>query len=78
MEDVDIVERARPRFVADRLPVSKRPVVVLEKPPGSDGLEETLEAETLILSLSEDATLSEAEKLARTLNERIERISAVE
>lgn len=78
MDSVELLEQARFRFVPDRLPVSKRPVVVLSERRPGDGLAETLEAETLILTLAEDATLEEARELARRLNERVERVSAVE
>lgn len=78
MDDVDVLEHARYRFAADRLPVSKRPVVVVEDRRGGPGLEETLDADSLLFVLGDDATLREAEHLAERLNDRVARVSAVE
>lgn len=76
MLDVTIQERTTVRFEADRLPASKRPIVVVRKRGRGDPLEETLDADTVILTLQEDASLREARELAEHLNEQVERVGA--
>lgn len=74
----EILERAEYRFFADRLPVSKRPVVVVRERKDDDGRDDTLEADTLMLVLDDGTSLRDAEELADRLNDRIDRVTAVE
>lgn len=74
-DDVRIRDRARYRFHADRLPVSKQPVVALEEVPDDRGLETLGEDRDLFLTLDRDAPLEHARELAEMLNRRVRRVS---
>lgn len=69
-------DRARYRFAADMLPVTRRPVVVMQPADGSDGLELT-EGATIFMSLDDEASMKDARELAERLNDRVQRLGYV-
>lgn len=77
METLPSRDATRLRFTADRLPVSKRPIVALDPRDGRPALGDT-GSRTLLLELSENSTLRDAADLARRLNEHVEDVSTLE
>lgn len=66
--------RPRYRFCSDRLPASRRPVVVTEETPDSAGLQLAGDRQ-ILLTLREDASAGTARHLADLLNEAVENVS---
>lgn len=69
-------DRARYRFAADMLPVTRRPIVVMQPAEGSDGLALT-DGATIFMSLDDEASMVDARELAERLNERVRRLGYV-
>lgn len=67
-------DRGHFRFYADRLPVSKRPIVVMRTHRDSDGLD-CLDSDAIFLTLEADASLHEARTLADRLNDSVDFVS---
>lgn len=72
MDDALSGDTTRVRFTADRLPVTKLPLIVVENADGGD----QTGPDTLVLPLRDDVTLREAKRLAGRLNARTARVGA--